>query len=80
MQIRLLAFGIARDILGQQEVRWETGHAATVAQLRQELYHKYPALNDLRTLAIAVNEEYAEESRPLREQDEVVLIPPVSGG
>ena len=80
MQIKLLAFGIARDILGQQEVRWEASQPATVAQLRQQLYSKYPALNELRSLAIAVNEEYAEENHGLRENDEVVLIPPVSGG
>ncbi len=80
MQIRLLAFGIARDILGRQELQWEADQTVTVGQLRQQLYGKFPALNELRSLAIAVNEEYAEDNHDLRENDEVVLIPPVSGG
>jgi molybdopterin synthase sulfur carrier subunit len=40
----------------------------------------YPNLKGLKSLLIAVNNEYAEDSVELLESDEIALIPPVSGG
>ena len=54
--------------------------AANVADLRAALYAEYPALQKLNNLAIALNTEYASEEQIITERDEVVLIPPVSGG
>lgn len=76
---RLKAFGIAREILGGSTVEIESG-SATVEALRQELIERYPGLKALNSLYVAVNEAYAEDSRLLREADEIALIPPVSGG
>ena len=47
---------------------------------RQVLKEKYPAFDKLASLQLAVNAEYVEDDYVLRENDEVVLIPPVSGG
>jgi molybdopterin synthase sulfur carrier subunit len=54
--------------------------AATVGELREALMAQYPALQELRSLFIAVNQSYADDSQPLRPEDEIALIPPVSGG
>jgi sulfur-carrier protein len=79
MNCTVKAFGIARDILGGREVKIELeGH--TVGELRNHLMQKYPELVDLRSLFIAVNSAYANESQSLSEADEIALIPPVSGG
>ncbi|MEM1319379.1 MAG: molybdopterin converting factor subunit 1 [Bacteroidota bacterium] len=80
MEINILAFGIAKDILGSNQLQLQLPEAATVAQLKQLLLEKYPAFEDLRALAIAVNSAYADDQLPLQQQDEVALIPPVSGG
>jgi molybdopterin synthase sulfur carrier subunit len=40
----------------------------------------YPALEKLRSLFIAVNQQYAEDNQSINETDEIALIPPVSGG
>jgi molybdopterin synthase catalytic subunit len=54
---------------------------ATVAQLRHQLARLVPALTGLLDRsAIAVNDEFAEPTTPLREKHEVALLPPVSGG
>lgn len=80
MTIRLLTFGIARDICGGAELELDLPEGATVGQLREQLLRRYPRLLDLRAIAIAVNSEYARDDQPLRPDDEVALIPPVSGG
>lgn len=73
------AFGITKEILGGREMVIEVD-GTTVAELRQHLNEKYPTLTGLRSLFIAVNNNYAEEQTRLSETDEIALIPPVSGG
>ncbi len=74
------AFGIARDLLGQSSLMLEIPGRGTVGELRAFLLEAYPGISRLKSLAIAVNAEYAEDSRTIIAGDEVVLIPPVSGG
>ncbi|HOX84027.1 MAG TPA: MoaD/ThiS family protein [Chryseolinea sp.] len=73
------AFGVTKDILGGKENSFEL-KAKTVGELRAELNTRFPKLMGLRSLYIAVNNDYAEESKLLAETDEIALIPPVSGG
>lgn len=76
---RIKAFGITREILGGKEAVIEAP-GTSVQELRAVLYEQYPRLKGLRSLMIAVNNEYADDTDPLTETDEIALIPPVSGG
>lgn len=79
MKYKVKAFGITKDILGGREKLVEsTGQ--TVADLRASLAAQYPMLAGLRSLYIAVNNNYAEDTTELQATDEIALIPPVSGG
>jgi molybdopterin synthase sulfur carrier subunit len=80
MKINVIAFGIARDILGGSTQSIEVTDNCSVGELRTQLMTDYPALERLVSLAIAVNTEYALDNQPISERDEIVLIPPVSGG
>jgi len=40
----------------------------------------YPELGKLSSLAIAVNNSYAQDEEEINSYDEIALIPPVSGG
>ena len=80
MKCRIKAFGISREIIGSKLLEMELPEGYPVADFKKDLFNKYPALVDLRSLYIAVNNEYAEEQAVLREGDEIALIPPVSGG
>lgn len=80
MQITIFGFGIAKDILGAGSATLELSTTPSVAELRAELYARYPEFQKLRSLAIAVNNEYAADECHLQAQDDIVLIPPVSGG
>jgi len=74
-------FAAARDLAGTATVVLDLPQGATVAELRQELLHQLPALATLlpRCL-IAVNHEFAPDALSLKPQDEIAVIPPVSGG
>jgi sulfur-carrier protein len=76
---KVKAFGITKDIVGGRETVIEV-EEQTVAALRTALQKKYPSLTSLRSLFIAVNNDYAEDTAAIRENDEIALIPPVSGG
>jgi molybdopterin synthase sulfur carrier subunit len=76
---RIKAFGITREILGAREMVFET-QVQTVAAVKNELVERYPRLSQLRSLYLAVNNSYAEDIQLLSENDEIALIPPVSGG
>jgi molybdopterin converting factor subunit 1 len=80
MKISLLSFGIAKDIIGQRFLDVEMPAAASVGDLRSMLVQRFPRLTDLASVRLAVNGEYAHEQLSLGENDEVALIPPVSGG
>lgn len=79
MKFTIKSYGIAKDILGDRNVVIETT-AGTVGELRSWLTTRYPSLTELRSLFIAVNQNYAANEIALKETDEIVLIPPVSGG
>lgn len=80
MRIHVLAFGIAKDILNQQKSVIELDSPHTVGDLRSTLLETHTGFEKLSSLRFAVNEEYVEDSFALHEEDEVILIPPVSGG
>lgn len=76
---KLIAFGIARDIVGGKETTIEIS-GNTVGELRNTLLANHPPLTGLNSLLIAVNNVYAEDDLVVSETDEIAIIPPVSGG
>ena len=80
MQLRLLLFGITKDIVGESPHVYDLTSGETAGDLIEQLIQDYPALKDLNSLAIAVNGEYATKTTLVKSSDEIALIPPVSGG
>jgi molybdopterin synthase catalytic subunit len=79
IQVRVLCFGVLRDWLGAGTTTVELSEGATVAELLAQLSEHRPEAY-LRGIAVSVNSEFAGAEHPLREGDEVGLLPPVSGG
>lgn len=75
----ILAFGLARELLGVSELNFNT-RVKNVGELRQHLLVEYPVLSNLEQLRIAVNQIYAEDEEVLDGNEEIALLPPVSGG
>lgn len=80
MRIKILVFGIARDICGSGVIHLKVPETATAGQVKQLLTEEYPHLGQLKSFLLAVNEEYAELNTLIAPGDEIALIPPVSGG
>lgn len=80
MKLNILLFGITKDIVGKSKLTYEVPDQATVPDLLESLKKTYPALQDISSVMVAVNNEYGQKSQTLHESDEIALIPPVSGG
>jgi molybdopterin converting factor subunit 1 len=79
MKVKVLAFGIAKDIFGGSSA--EVGiNGNSTAELKGMLEATYPRLKQLASYMVAVNNEYAQDNTQLTENDEIAIIPPVSGG
>lgn len=79
--VKIVTFGIVRDMLGGQSTLVETLPPDTrLEDLSELLNNRYPALRRLDALRFAVNAKYAEKDVALQQNDEIALIPPVSGG
>mgnify|MGYP000038256413 CR=1 FL=1 len=79
MTIRLLAFGIAHEILGFPEKEIDFS-GVNVGDLRNFLLKNHPDFERLKSLSFAVNETYEKDEKILTNNDVVAIIPPVSGG
>ena len=80
MKVRILAFGIAREILGNSSISFPMHEGARVKELIFSLKEKYPRLKQLSTFKIALNNHFAEAHETISADDEIAVIPPVSGG
>ena len=80
MSLKIALFGITREIVGTSVIELPAPAPATVGALLDELRKQYPALGELRSCAVAVNNEYASNDQALHTVDAIALIPPVAGG
>jgi molybdopterin converting factor subunit 1 len=81
MKVRVKFFAILRERAGRAEAAKEIAEGSTVADLWKALQRDYPKLDvpGIRLL-YAVNQNYVSNDHQLRDNDEVVFVPPVSGG
>ncbi|MBC7822826.1 MAG: molybdopterin converting factor subunit 1 [Candidatus Parcubacteria bacterium] len=74
-------FAAYQEAYGVSELRLELPTGATVAQVRDRLLAEHPELTQWRDLTrFGVNLQFVEPDTVLQSGDEVVFIPPVSGG
>jgi len=80
--VRVRLFAILRERAGSESIEVDLAEGATVADAIRAL-SELPALAgvlDRLPVAMAVNREYARTDTRLVAQDELALIPPISGG
>ena len=81
MIIRLRFFASLRERLRRSEAEVTLPDGATVHDLWAALCAQHPQLVELgKSISFAVNQEYVDREHRLSNNDEVALIPPVSGG
>lgn len=81
MNIRIRLFSVVRDIAGVDHQNVVLSPSSNAEAALDKLVENFPGLEPWkRSVRIAVNFEYVPSSHPLKEGDEVAIIPPVSGG
>src|ERR1044072_1157961 len=81
VSIRVLFFGAAREVVDSNPLDLSLDAPATVATAFQSLVARFSQLERFgRSLLFAVNQEYATPDTMLKENDELAVFPPVSGG
>lgn len=81
MRVRILVFGVLKEVLSNSPTVVELPEGAGVQDLLDHFRESLAGDGALfGSLAVAVNREYASPDRTLHDNDEVALLPPVSGG
>jgi molybdopterin converting factor subunit 1 len=81
MEVRIRLFARAKDLAGADTVTVKVPSGATVGELRRKLAKEYPPLAAiLERSALAVNDEFADDTLIVPGNAEIAVLPPVSGG
>lgn len=78
---RVQLFAVLKEKLGCDFWHLETEKTLTARELLGAFFAAYPDVAALRsTTRLAVNHQFSKDEIPLAFEDEIALIPPVSGG
>ncbi len=81
IKVTVKLFAAYQEVVGSPELELEFPPGSTVSQVGDYLWSQYPELAPLKPVTnFGVNLEFVPAQTPLKTGDEVVLIPPVSGG
>jgi len=81
IRVRVRLFAVQRELAGTREVQLELAEGADVEAVWAALAGRFPVLAPGRSsMRFARNGEYADPTTVVADDDEVAMIPPVSGG
>jgi MoaE-MoaD fusion protein len=81
MRVRVLFFGVLKEIAGKAADEIEMHDGASVRDVLLHYQSQIPQLKSSpSSIALAVNQQYAGADTRLKANDEIALLPPVSGG
>jgi molybdopterin synthase catalytic subunit len=81
MKVRVLFFGLLKDVTGCAEEGLEIPDGARLEQVFRHYSARYPKIGEMAgSIVMARNREFAALSTPVNDGDEVAFLPPVSGG
>jgi sulfur-carrier protein len=81
MVVTVKLFAVYQDAYGLPELTLEVAKGTTVSEVGDRIRAPHPALHALASITrYGINLDFVEPEAIVQEGDEVVLIPPVSGG
>lgn len=81
MKVRVLFFGVLKDLTGQSSEELTVPDHATAADVIEHYQDRVAKLRGMaHSIAISINQEYSAMDARLHAGDEIALLPPVSGG
>jgi molybdopterin converting factor subunit 1 len=81
VRIRVLFFGVLRDVVGVREDSLDVPEGGRLDTVFEHYATRFPKLREMAaSTVLALNQQFSAPSAPLAEGDEVAFLPPVSGG
>jgi len=81
VRVRVLFFGITREIVGLREDTIEVKQGAKLQSIFEDYASRFPQLRQMApSLVMARNQQFAAPDSPAADGDEIAFLPPVSGG
>lgn len=81
MRVKVLFFGMLKDIVGSAEEQLNVSEGAQLRSIFDHYATRFPTLGKMASsIVLARNHEFSDISTPVVEGDEVAFLPPVSGG
>ncbi len=81
VRVKVLFFGVLKEIAGTPEDCLEVPDGATLAGVFDHYAGRHPRLREMRSsILLARNQQFARGETPVADNDEIALLPPVSGG
>ena len=81
MKIQIKLFAAAREINKRGELELEVADGMSVRDMKLRISADHPSLSELiLRSAVSLNREFATDESVIHENDEIAIIPPVSGG
>ena len=80
IRLHVLNFSLVKDALGKKNIIITMNNGVTVKQVLEKVRAMNKQKLDGLPIRVAVNQLYVNENYTLRNEDQVALIPPVSGG
>ena len=80
VEIKVLFSVRAKDMTGLAEMLLEVLSSNNNRDCLDKLITKYPGLEELRGyMVLALNQEYTSEAAPVKDKDELTIVPAISG-
>jgi sulfur-carrier protein len=81
IQISIKLFAVYQEVIGAPEIQQEFPAGTSAGEVLAGLIDQYPQLNQWKSVTrLGVNLDFVTPQTVLQNGDELVLIPPVSGG
>ncbi len=82
MKVKVLYFASVKDSLGKESEEFEVEEGTTLESLVNQIKSEYNNANSLksRSFLFAINQEIANLGTILKADDEIAILPPLSGG
>lgn len=80
IKVSVYAFGVSKDIIGKKQFEMSIPEDSSVSEFKQLIVDQYPRFRDITGFHIAIGDEYARDEDSISNDDQLSILPPVSGG
>jgi len=81
VRVKVLFFGMLKDIVGRAEDHIDVDAGARLESVFDRYAGQFPRIGELASsIVLACNHQFCDRSTAIHEGDEIAFLPPVSGG